>query len=202
MTNPYEWFDKRAKDWNQTPGKIELCTRFVAEVRKQANITPESRILDFGCGTGLNGIYLINDAKTIGFLDPSSGMIEQVKKELAEINKTNVEIYNQEISQTTMEPFDFVVSSMAFHHAEDLKGTISAIAEKMKVGGKCFICDLHKEDGSFHAGFCTVPHNGFDIEELKQTFLQNGFSKAEHIDFGTYLQKEREYPLFVLTATK
>ena len=175
-------FSMSAKSWNSLPGKKDEAKNFINEVRKQTKLTKTMRVLDFGCGTGLNGLGFINDVKTVAFLDTSDGMIEQVESALKSLNCNNYELYNKEITQIRdIEPFDLILSTLSFHHIEDINSTVKRFTE----------------DGSFHAPI-KVPHNGFDPEELKQVFLNNGFTKVTHKAFGS----SYGYPTFLIVAEK
>ena len=191
-------FSMSAKSWNSLPGKKDEAKKFINEIRKQTKINKTMRVLDFGCGTGLNGLGFINDVKTVAFLDTSSGMIEQVESALKSLNCSNYEVYNKDIGELdNVEPFDLILSTLSFHHIEDINKTVKCFNELTNKGGKCFIVDLYTEDGSFHAP-AKVPHNGFDPEELKQVFLNNGYTKVTHKSFGS----SYGYPTFLIIAEK
>lgn len=202
MEKNTEWFSKVAASWNNRPGKIQQSIQFMTHLRTRVNFDKTMRVLDFGCGTGLNGINVINEVKTVGFLDPADGMREQTLKSLKDINCENYEIFDSVTSEAYLnaEPFDVIMSTMAFHHAENFEESIKGLAKKTKKGGKCFIVDLVKEDGSFH-GEMKVPHNGFDTDELVKSFKEAGYADVKCEHYADFDQNGRLYPQFILIAT-
>ena len=191
-------FSSSAKTWNSLPGKKDEAKKFIDEIRSNCKLNKTMRVLDFGCGTGLNGLGFVNDVQTVAFLDTSDGMLEQVEISLRSIGATNYEIYSKDITEIKeIQPFDIIMTTLSFHHIEDIDSTVKRFSELTRKGGKVFVVDLYTEDGSFH-GSVKVPHNGFDPEDLKKTFLNFGFKNITHKNFGT----SYGYPIFILIAEK
>ena len=199
MSRDSESFSDLAKSWNSLPGKHDEAKRFINEVRSNFTITKNLRILDFGCGTGLNGLGFINDVQTVAFLDTSTGMLEQVKTALKELKASNFELYNDDISKikNSIKPFDIIMTSLSFHHIEDIDSVLQCFYELTNPGGKVFLVDLYPEDGSFH-GSMKVPHNGFDPDELKEHFVKFGYKNLTHKKLGD----SHGYPTFIIIAEK
>ena len=201
-----DWFADKAKIWNKMPGRIEACVSFSERVRKSTIINSTLRVLDFGCGTGLVGMTFLKDVKTVGFLDPSPSMITQVKESLSELNVTNYEVHEGDISTYNGLPYDLIISHMVFHHTENIEETISNLFKNLTKGGKIIICDLHLEDGSFH-GDMIVPHFGFDTLKLKEICEKIGFSQIIIEDYPPHIRKkenqpDKPYNRFLLIAEK
>lgn len=91
-------------------GKDDFISRFMNVVRACYKLNPNVRVLDYCCGTGSNGINLMNEVKYVMLLDPSSDKIELCKKAVKEIKNTNYEIVHGDIMGKKYEPFDIVVT--------------------------------------------------------------------------------------------
>ncbi|EAX90471.1 methyltransferase, putative [Trichomonas vaginalis G3] len=144
----------------------------------------------------------MNEVNHVTLMDPSPEKIDLCRKAVSGISNKNYLIYQSDIIGLKFEPFDIIVSSMAFHHIKDIDSTIKSLASNLKEGGMCFVCDLYPEDGSFHKPDVFVAHHGFKVEEFSQAFVRNGFSKVSYLDFGHYYENDKEYPLFVVISEK
>lgn len=183
-----DWFSELAKTWNQDPLKVEQCMLFSERIRKNIKLDPSMRVLDFGCGTGLVGISLLKDVKTVGFIDPSSAMIEVLRESLVGHNINNFEIVEGEIFSFHGEPFDLIVSHMVLHHIEDLKTTIQALYNNLSPKGKIIIVDMRE---MHHHGPNPIPHHGFNSDKFKKIFEEVGFTNVIIEEYPPFIHKPK-----------
>ena len=210
MANAYdekEIFNEKAKTWNEQPGKLEEAKTFIEKIKSKISLDKDMRVLDFGCGTGLNGLELINTVKTVAFLDISDGMISQLQTRLNQLNATNYEIYNKLIDEIgDVEPFDVIMTTLTFHHTADVEGTVRSFFKLLKSGGKVFVVDLFKCEGKSHSEHKTMPHHdGFETDELKKIFGDAGFSRCDVESYGFKKfprDLTKDFEMFFLTAEK
>jgi SAM-dependent methyltransferase len=103
--------------------------------------------------------------------------------------------------------YDIIYTLLVLHHIQDINKTFEVFNKLLKPGGYVCIGDLVTEDGSFHH---TDPdfdgHKGFDINDLKERLVFNGF-KVEYDSIFMEIEKEfnneiRKYPLFLLIGKK
>ena len=80
----------------------------------------------------------------------------------------NIHDINKE--DLSVNQYDIVVTNMTMHHINNIEDFIFKLAHSLKVGGKLFIADLYKEDGTFHSDNTDVVHFGFSEEEIYQAF--------------------------------
>ena len=80
MKSNNEIFDSYAEIWNSYSFVQDNAKNFVKYIKEKIKLNKDTVIMDFGCGTGIVGLNLINNAKKVVFLDPSKGMIKQVQK--------------------------------------------------------------------------------------------------------------------------
>lgn len=208
IMNTENIFDQKAATWDDNPRRIKMVNKVVSLLNNHINVSNDSKILDYGCGTGLLGMQFINDAKEITFCDSSKGMLEQVAKKLDYYQYKNGNLLHadfndlDEIQVNT----DFVLSMLVLHHVPEISQLIGKFNKSLQAGGKFIWIDLDKEDGSFHEDD-NIPHLGFSKDEIDRYLTENGF-KLKLYDLDT-LQIKKEtsngvlsFKAFVVIADK
>ena len=190
-------FDSYSSGWGSSSFTLSASENFEKGIRLKTKIFPNMTILDFGCGSGNVGLGFIDEVQKVIFVDTSSGMINSVKNTLKSKNKKNYELLNGSIQDYKGEPVDLVISSLAFHHVDNLEETIKLFKKFIKSGGKIIIADLYLGEAGFH-GF-KIPHEGFDPEKLKKIFEKCGFKNVTHERFADYVLG-KHYKQFILVA--
>ncbi|MGB8383332.1 MAG: hypothetical protein WCG47_19135 [Dermatophilaceae bacterium] len=71
-------------------------------------------------------------------------------------------------------------------------------------GGRLSIADLDEDpDGAFHADKVNFDgHHGFDRQRLAEQVTRAGFADVSFVDAKTILKGDREFGVFLCTATK
>ena len=154
-------------------------------------------IMDFGCGTGILGLNLINNVKKVIFLDSSKGMIKQVQKGLLEKKVFNYEIIEGDIDKYKGDKIDLILVANVFHHIEDINYVIVKFSNILKKGGKVLVVDLFETAYDFHGG--SAPHNGFKPENVVKLFKNNNFTKVKHENFYD-IKIGHSYKQFIVIA--
>ena len=100
--------------------------------------------------------------------------------------------------------YDVAWSSMALHHVRDLDGLLRSVAGLLVDGGRLAIADLDEDpDGAFHAELADFDgHHGFDRERLTEQLVRAGFANVSFVDATAILKGDREFGVFLCTATK
>lgn len=190
-------FDKiKAKGWD-TNVRIKMINDFANIAKTKIENIDNKTILDFGTGTGLLLLNFKNAKSLIG-IDNSNDMLNILKEKIDLENIKNISLYNS--LEEVKENYDIVVSSMAFHHIEDINNLIKNLKSKLNKNGQIFIFDLCKEDGSFHKNNTGIYHFGFDKKYLKDILIKNEF---KNIQFEVVYEIERNnkiYEIFLLNA--
>jgi len=201
-------FDKKANKWDSkyriSRGKITAD-----EILKNINIDSHTSAMEFGCGTGLVGLNLVNQFANMHFVDLSQGMLSVLEDKIANANLANthvhcIDIYNE---HTKLPSFDFIFTAMALHHMSNVEGLLDIFYNKLNENGQICIVDLNKDSGHFHADESDFDgHDGFEQKSLKELLTKIGY---KNISSYTFLNdsrvkgnKEVPYSLFVLTADK
>lgn len=196
-------FAHRAADWD-SPAKIEMTERFVAEMKKYVAPQPHWRALEIGAGTGLVGMQVLPGVGSMVFEDTSAAMLEVLKQKPT--HGVPVQTVCGEIFDYKSCDIDWAFSCMAFHHIPDIASALQHLYSILRPGAWVVIGDLLTEDGSFHR-FEPIPHKGFDSEWLTAQFTAAGFS-IERMQPYYELKRERtpgvisSYTQFILVARK
>lgn len=76
-------FDQRAAGWDNNPGRVALARAVVAAIRDAVPLRPDMRVMDFGAGTGLVTLGLLDDVGEITAVDASAGMLRVLAEKTA-----------------------------------------------------------------------------------------------------------------------
>jgi 2-polyprenyl-3-methyl-5-hydroxy-6-metoxy-1,4-benzoquinol methylase len=199
-----EYFDKKAKAWDQQKDRIERAHVIAKLMKARIPITTAMNALEFGCGTGLLGFELINNVGNLTFTDTSAGMLEEVKRKVKDLKIITYRIIDLS-EEELIGQFDLIFSLMALHHIEDYEFEVRKLIQKLTVGGFICLCDLDREDGSFHTEI-KVPHNGFDRSQIESIYKTCGLepvcSITAYVDRRQIGSEEREYPIFMIIGKR
>lgn len=132
-------------EWSETYDADENLTRDLDRevTRNELDDTRFDSILEIGCGTGKNTVFLAQIGTSVRAVDFSQGMIERAKeKALGE----NVRFSMMDITQPWDFPsqsFDLIVCNLVLEHIEDLSSIFAEAARTLRPAGKFFISELH-----------------------------------------------------------
>jgi len=182
-------FDKEALFWDEKPRRVELGKAVSEYVNKFVDNNTE--ILDFGCGTGLVSLNFCDKVKQIVGVDLSCEMVN-IYNEKAKKIECKAKAICEDVKNINSE-FDIIVSSMVFHHIENIEEMLNVLSSKLKPNGKLFIADLFEEDGTFHEhGNDGVFHYGFK----KDSFFNKNFEIEDFKKIYT-INKNKNYDVFL-----
>jgi 2-polyprenyl-3-methyl-5-hydroxy-6-metoxy-1,4-benzoquinol methylase len=196
-------FDEKARDWD-TPERQARAEIVAAAIRDAVRVTPDTRVIDIGAGTGLLGIALAPHVGEVVLAEPSAGMLEVATEKLSAGGPANVGAVRFDLLDPPPgEPFDLVVSLLVLHHLEDTGAALSAIAGLLRPGGYLALADLDTEDGSFHSADAEgIHHHGFDRDRLGDLTRAAGFDEVEFRTVVTIEDEGRDYPIFLLVGRR
>lgn len=204
-------FDDAAATWDDEPRRVVLMRAVGEAILREARPTSVMDVLDYGCGTGLVGLFLLPHVRSVTGADSSRGMLEVLRKKLAEGNITRMQTTPLDLEHDPLpgERYHLVVTSMTLHHVADTDRVLRAIHELLLPGGTLCIADLDTEPGVFHGpeAAASVHHHGFDRSELKDRLRRMGFREIRDVTAHTIRRpvqtgEERDFPVFVITANR
>ena len=199
-------FDAEAATWDDDPGHEERQVAVARAIEEVVDLDPRMRALDVGGGTGRLSILLADRVGSAVVTDPSVGMV-QVARERIEAAGLSGRLRAVQADLTTDRlggSYDVVWSSMALHHVRDLDELLRSVSGLLVDGGRLAIADLDEDpDGAFHADKADFDgHHGFDRERLTEQLARAGFANVSFVDATTIRKGDREFGVFLCTATK
>lgn len=191
-------FDKKANEWD-TPQRVKFANEFVQEVEKMIQPNEQTTIMDFGCGTGLVGIGLLNSVGRVVMLDSSKAMLEVLDSKLNYEQFEKTQIIFGEINNYEKKDIDILVTLTTLHHIENISSLFIQMGRVIKKGGELIIGELCPEDGSFHHPEI-VPHNGFDSQMLAKQLEEHNFKVIENRIYSEQIKNNKSYKRFIIKA--
>ena len=123
--------------------------------RRDALLSPlTGKILDVGCGTGINFQYFRKDAEIVG-IEPSAPMLAYAKKKLGKY--PNVTVHNLGVNDPKIDEFvapnslDYVVSTLVLCTIPNPKEAIENYKKWLKSTGKLIVLEHIKSDHKLYA---------------------------------------------------
>jgi 2-polyprenyl-3-methyl-5-hydroxy-6-metoxy-1,4-benzoquinol methylase len=198
-------FDDEAATWDDDPGHEKRQLAVARAIRESQTLSPRMKAVDVGAGTGRLSILLADLVDTVVVTDPSAGMV-QVARERIEAAALSDRLRAVQLDLTTDRlegTYDVVWSSMALHHVQDLDALLRSVAGLLVDGGRLFIADLDEDpEGAFHADKVDFDgHHGFQRQHLAEQLVRAGFEDVGFVDATTILKNDREFGVFLCTAT-
>jgi len=119
---------------------------------------PLNKVLEVGCGTGKNTVWLAQKDNRVTAMDFSEAMLQKAK---AKVDNELVTFVQADIKQKwpfERNAFDWVTCNLVLEHVQDLKPVIKEAARVLKSGGYLFVSELHpyKQYGGSKARFDTT----------------------------------------------
>jgi ubiquinone/menaquinone biosynthesis C-methylase UbiE len=202
----HQRFDDAAATWDDDPGHERRQVAVAHAIQNAVDLNPGMRAVDVGGGTGRLSILLAGLVGSVVVTDPSAGMV-QVARERIEAAGLGDRLRAIQADLTTDRlegSYDVAWSSMALHHVQDLDGLLRSVAGLLVDGGRLCIADLDEDpDGAFHADKVDFDgHHGFDRQRLAEQLAHAGLTDVGFVDATTILKGDREFGVFLCTATK
>ncbi|HMA24670.1 MAG TPA: class I SAM-dependent methyltransferase, partial [Gemmatimonadaceae bacterium] len=115
-----------------------------ARVLRESDLAVNGRdVLELGCGTAKNTVWLAERARRVVGLDFSRGMLEVARSRLATGNVELIEHDVQTRWPVSDGEFDLVVADLILEHLENVTPVFAEAARVLRPGGTMFMCELH-----------------------------------------------------------
>lgn len=136
MKDAKQFWNKAAKRYVKSPMKDEVTYQKKLAITREY-FSPESKVLEFGCGSGGTALLHSPYVKHILATDISDKMIEIAEQKAADAGVNNVSFQQGTLDSLDIEPesFDAVLGLNVLHLLEDVDGTIKQVHQLLKPGG-------------------------------------------------------------------
>ena len=199
-------FDDEAATWDDDPGHEKRQVAVAQAIEEAVNLSPGMSAVDVGGGTGRLSILLAGRVGSVVVTDPSAGMVEVARERIEAAGLSDrLRAVRADLTIDRLDgAYDVAWSSMALHHVHDLDGLLRSVAGLLVDGGRLAIADLDEDpDGAFHADKADFDgHHGFDRQRFAEQLARAGFTEVGFVDATTILIGDREFGVFLCTATK
>ncbi len=120
-------FNAAAAGWD-TDRRIKRAGIIADEIAASIGTGDDRDALEFGCGTGLTGLYLSDRFRHITMADSSEGMIKALEQKIEDTGIRNVTTVVSDflsngknaLMEFQEESYDVIYTSMAMHHVKDI----------------------------------------------------------------------------------
>ncbi len=198
----YDHFENKSKTWDMSSLRVKNAQSISDTILNNINLKRDMEIIDYGAGTGLLSYFIAPSVGLIVAVDSSPSMLHEFREKIGDF-ACEIEIVEGDISDLPHEKqFDGIISSMTLHHIEDISALLKGFYSVLKSGGFIALADLDREDGSFHSDDTGIFHHGFDREELRILASEAGFENIEFVDAGVIKKPHKDFPVFVMFASK
>lgn len=205
------YFNEAAATWDDEPRRIALIKAVGEAILRQAHPSKDMDVLDYGCGTGLLGLFLLPHVASVTGADSSTGMLDVLRKKIEQGEIAGMKPIQLDLERdpTPADRYHLIVTSMVLHHTADTQKVLVAFHEMLYPKGLLCIADLDTEPGLFHAPevAASVHHHGFDRSALEQRLEEVGFIDISNATAATVSKpvadgQLREFPVFLIVGRR
>ncbi|MBP9659110.1 MAG: methyltransferase, partial [Proteocatella sp.] len=121
-------FDVIADNYD-SPERMRIAEISSDALREYLDDSKNKSAIDFGCGTGLVGISLINEFRHMLFLDTSQNMISVVDRKINEAGIVNANslCFDFETSDSETVNADYIFMAQVLLHIRDYKSVLQKL---------------------------------------------------------------------------
>jgi ubiquinone/menaquinone biosynthesis C-methylase UbiE len=194
-------FEQMASQYD-TEERKSIAHIVAQEVRSELSNTKNLSALDYGCGTGLLGLDLVDMFKTMLFVDTSQQMIAQVQRKIEHAHIVSASTLCSDfcVELPCNVKADYVLMSQVLLHVKDYALLLNRLYQILNQAGHLIVVDFDLNERIVS----DKVHNGFDQSALMLLLTQIGFASVHAHTFyhGQKMFMKEDASLFLLHAQK
>ena len=198
MNNQYPGTGDAYNRWSKTYDHVDNKTRDLEAktIRSVLNDVNCRHIIEIGCGTGKNTMWLAQHCEKLTAVDFSEEMLKLAKQKISD---PKIEYKQADVTKPwEMDAADLISCSLVLEHIYDLSFIFEQAKLKLKSGGQFYICELHpyrQIQGSgarFEEGESTIHLEYFvhHISEYMAAAFNHGFTCISLLEWFDHDQRE------------
>ncbi len=159
-------------------------------------------VLELGCGTGKNTIFLLQKARNIIAIDFSEKMLQKAKEK---IKSSSVQFQKADLNKNwdvKNSAFDLITCSLTLEHIKNLDFIFHQAYQKLKPEGHFFVCELHpyKQYTGSKARYETA--NGIEVLKTYTHHVSDYLSAAQNsnlqlIELNEWFDEDTNLPRLI-----
>lgn len=185
-----------------TPERVQIAKVSSEAIRAHLVDAKSKNAIDFGCGTGLVGMNLLDNFKSMLFLDTSQNMIHQVQHKISGSNIQNASTLCFDFEKDHLSDLhaDYIFMAQVLLHIKDVELVLTRLYDVLKDNGHLIIVDFDKNDEIVS----DIVHNGFDQAALAEMMTKIGFRAIQSRVFytGSSIFMGHDASMFLLDSQK
>ncbi|MFJ7732870.1 class I SAM-dependent methyltransferase [Lysinibacillus sp. NPDC097231] len=185
-----------------TPERIQIAKVSSDAIRDYLVDAKSKNAIDFGCGTGLVGMNLLDEFNSMLFLDTSQNMVNQIKQKVTNFNIQNVDTLCFDMEKETITDLhaDYIFMAQVLLHIQDVELVLSRLIDVLEEGGHLLIVDFNKNENIVS----DIVHNGFNLEELTDIMTKIGYRDIQFKTFykGNKIFMGQDASMFILDSKR
>ena len=136
MKDSKQFWDKAAEQYIKSPIKDEATYQQKLAITQEV-LRSDSKVLEFGCGSGATAIFHAPYVEQVVATDISDKMIEAAQRKAVEAGVQNIVFQQGALDSLKLqnESFDAVLGLNVLHLMEDLDGAIASVHRLLKNDG-------------------------------------------------------------------
>lgn len=193
-------FEEMAKRYD-SDSRIELANIIAKEVRQELGSNQLDSLIDYGAGTGLVGLQLVDLVESVLLVDSSEQMMKIAEAKIVHSGLSNVRTFVSDFTEETIDlKADIILVSLVLLHIPNTDVILKQLYTVLNDGGKLLIVDFDKEEAISHPKV----HNGFVHAELKEKLAAVGFKSSDIKTFhhGKNIFMNKDASLFIASCIK
>jgi 2-polyprenyl-3-methyl-5-hydroxy-6-metoxy-1,4-benzoquinol methylase len=202
-------FDEAAANWDAEPRRAELAKAVGEAILRQVLPTRGMDVLDYGCGIGLLGLFLLPHVRSVTGADSSPGMLQVLEAKIRAGGLQRMRTERLDLGQDPVpgSRYHLIVANMVMHHVDQTDVLLAALHQMLLPGGVLAIADLDMEPGLFHDPDIahSVYHHGFDRGTFMDRLYRVGLADVKDVTAHVIRKlgengETREFPVFLIVG--
>jgi malonyl-CoA O-methyltransferase len=190
-TNVSDVYNQCSNTYDEIENKTRDLDRIATQTVLEKIIDSSTLVLELGCGTGKNTVWLVNKAQHVTAVDFSEHMLNKAKEKFSAANLMFLQADITQPWQFESDSFNLVTCNLILEHIKNLDFVFSEAARILKDDGYFFISELHpakqylgskarfEKNNELVSPDCFIHHTS----EYFSSAINNGFSCIELMEW-------------------